>query len=547
MAGPGGGPPRRSHTKSRHGCANCKRRHIRCDENFPQCRNCTKHKVRCPYNDRPDLANERAVTPDQPDLMWTPEIQVAIAEWQATGRFPFPSFRSDTPDPQFYTVAELRLIYYLASIYEDMEAIGANNFTLWTHVIPTMIAIGTKQRYVMNALLAFSADKIAFETGCPLVGNIAYEHRGNAINGLREAISNFSSENSNAVLAASLVLSWQGTDWKGWTHIMQGTASIINSIEQEDFINESSIFAFAYPFLQTDRKPHQPADVEAVFKRTIQHLTKVEAYVKQNKGDTGLVQQLMSYVRGARKVTQIGAPESQFDRLRTLRNWLFWLPIDCLRQNTTSPSALVVIAHYYAAAITIDRLFRDIGPAFYGTQAIGPIAAIARHLESIHAMGSLDEDMQTPRALMQFPLETMQDFRLQLGFNEELPTQFFQQVDSPDRYTFGHATPPPTTYIYGVNNPDFCWSQEELPSMLAPEPECGHGVTPLITSSPYHNAQYLNIPSPSYGGYSPASSTFGEGSIVYSDNEDFNSFDPTMSPGGPSGFGVRFVSLFQFG
>jgi hypothetical protein len=36
MAGPGGGPPRRSHTKSRKGCETCKRRHIRCDENFPQ-------------------------------------------------------------------------------------------------------------------------------------------------------------------------------------------------------------------------------------------------------------------------------------------------------------------------------------------------------------------------------------------------------------------------------------------------------------------------------------------------------------------------------
>ncbi len=36
MAGPGGGPPRKSHTKSRKGCKTCKRRHIRCDENFPQ-------------------------------------------------------------------------------------------------------------------------------------------------------------------------------------------------------------------------------------------------------------------------------------------------------------------------------------------------------------------------------------------------------------------------------------------------------------------------------------------------------------------------------
>lgn len=65
----------------------------------------------------------------------------------------------------------------------------------------------------MHALLAFSAEHIAFLTSCPLVGNLAYEHRGIALKGLQEAIGAFSPENSDAVLAASLVLSWQATDW----------------------------------------------------------------------------------------------------------------------------------------------------------------------------------------------------------------------------------------------------------------------------------------------------------------------------------------------
>ncbi|KAH6663144.1 hypothetical protein EV126DRAFT_513507 [Verticillium dahliae] len=99
MAGPGGGPPRRSHTKSRKGCETCKRRHIRCDENFPQCRNCTKHKIRCPYNDMPAM-EDRSTTPDKPDLMWTPSIVADIEQWQRTGIFPFPKLAiSSTPNP----------------------------------------------------------------------------------------------------------------------------------------------------------------------------------------------------------------------------------------------------------------------------------------------------------------------------------------------------------------------------------------------------------------------------------------------------------------
>jgi hypothetical protein len=42
---------------------------------------------------------------------------------------------------------------------------------------------------------------------------MAYEHRGIALKGLHEAIGSFSRENSDAVLAASLLLSWQATEW----------------------------------------------------------------------------------------------------------------------------------------------------------------------------------------------------------------------------------------------------------------------------------------------------------------------------------------------
>lgn len=157
MAGPGGGPPRRSHTKSRKGCDNCKRRHIRCDENFPQwyvfpdrlsllvatsllthlSRNCTKHKVRCPYNEIP-ISDDRSATPDKPDLMWTPDIEAAIEQWQQTGIFPFPSLNIyPAPDPSYYTMEELRLIFHVAAICHELGTIDANGFTLWTRQIPT--------------------------------------------------------------------------------------------------------------------------------------------------------------------------------------------------------------------------------------------------------------------------------------------------------------------------------------------------------------------------------------------------------------------------
>ncbi|KXJ93259.1 hypothetical protein Micbo1qcDRAFT_54373 [Microdochium bolleyi] len=563
MAGPGGGPPRRSHTKSRKGCENCKRRHIRCDENFPQCRNCTKHKVRCPYNDVP-VPDERSATPDKPDLMWNPRIEAAIQLWQQTGAFPFPALSIyPAPDPQAYTLEELRLIYHVSAICDEMNRMDANGFTLWTRQIPTVLRIGATNGYVMHALIAFAATHIAFLTDCPLVGNMAYEHRGIAFNGLQEAIGNFSRGNSDAVLAASLVLSWQATDWKSWTQLMQGTSSVIDAMEGwkhesqfGDFMAESSTFPTAPPSPRPDHKPSQPRkeDLDA-FQRTITQLSKVEAHLKQNKEDTKLIQQLASFLKGARKVSPIQSISDQFDRLQPLRTWLFWLPVMCLKQNGTSPSALVILAHYYTAAMLMERLFPEIGAAYFGSLSIGPVEEIARRLLSINVSGTMDGDAQTPLSLMEFPIDTVTEFRSRMGWLQPARTQSFPQFSQPNLYMSEpfQGTPPPctSTYMPYGDHPAFSWSTEDL-SSLGPEPEHGaSAVSPLSLSSPFPSQQFLNIPSPNYGGYSPASSTCGEGSVTYSDHEDFSLYDSGIGSYAQYGsaeansFGVGFVTPIQ--
>lgn len=75
------------------------------------------------------------------------------------------------------------------------------------------LKIGAAHSFVMHALLALSATHIAWLTDDALVNQMAYEHRGVALKGLQEAIGSFSRDNSDAVLAASLILSWQATEW----------------------------------------------------------------------------------------------------------------------------------------------------------------------------------------------------------------------------------------------------------------------------------------------------------------------------------------------
>lgn len=81
------------------------------------------------------------------------------------------------------------------------------------HAHTSIIGIGATNAYVMHALLAFSASHMTYLNECPIVGIIADEHRVIALKGLQEAIGTFSRATSDAILAASLVLSWQATDW----------------------------------------------------------------------------------------------------------------------------------------------------------------------------------------------------------------------------------------------------------------------------------------------------------------------------------------------
>ncbi|KAH0847161.1 hypothetical protein FOPE_00445 [Fonsecaea pedrosoi] len=86
----------------------------------------------------------------------------------------------------------------------------------------------------MSALLALSASHLAWQTKNTDTVNLAYHHRGVAIKGLHQAIGAFSRENSEAILAASILLSWQATDCYQARLGLTPTGSIDGSERDED-------------------------------------------------------------------------------------------------------------------------------------------------------------------------------------------------------------------------------------------------------------------------------------------------------------------------
>lgn len=65
----------------------------------------------------------------------------------------------------------------------------------------------------MHSILAFSASHLAWISQSSDTRNLAFHHAGIALKGLHDGITNFTKLNSDAVLASSLLLAWQATDW----------------------------------------------------------------------------------------------------------------------------------------------------------------------------------------------------------------------------------------------------------------------------------------------------------------------------------------------
>lgn len=299
-----------------------------------------------------------------------------------------------------------------------------------------------------------------------------------------------------------------------------------------DFIAETTTFPTAPSSPTPDHKPRLPGkdDTEA-FNRTLQHLQKLETYLKQNREDTKLVSQLISFLKGTRKVDPAMQVSDQFERLKPLREWLFWLPVMHLRQTQAAPNALVVIAYYYTVAVVMERMFPEIGAAYFGNLSIGPLEEIDKRLVS-HGVYDSEAYPESTRQLMSFARELVSEFRTRMGWFTPAPSPFSGR----DEYALPITSGPLTDRLPPYSgNPIFSYSTENL-SIKTESSAPGAPVSPVAMPSPYSNQQYLKIPPPMVGCYSPASSTceassvgdefnFETSPIVYSDNEDSGSYD----------------------
>ncbi|KAJ5167318.1 uncharacterized protein N7482_006099 [Penicillium canariense] len=478
MAGPGGGPPRKSHTKSRNGCKTCKRRHIRCDETFPQCRNCTKHNCRCDYQDVAAAQGSPPASRRGPDLLIA--CGLPPSGWSGLSR------------------ADLRLIHHIIGLSIDLHRRGLSSCTVWAQMLPSFLGIALSNDFVMSAILSFSAYHLAFLTRDQETKQLALHHKAAAFKGLRTAlgyaIASPSKDNVEAILSAHILLSWQATEYQSWLSLQQGLSSVLETMYPM-WKHESEIVQFI-----DNQHALSAADIPVSFDEDLRQLDQTihalqisQKRVSHHAEHSQRLGELIDFVQKFRKEFPTQTSEQAFERIQILRQWLFWLPPSLLRNGETELSALSILSQFFAVGIAIDRFYPEMGGSYLGALSIGPIEETYRILGAHSATDPFNAELRLAMTLMDLPRHSVARYRSRLAWSP--------------RPSVEHYSPGPPSPYHGLHEysiPSSSSPASASPSYAAYTPPLQSPPAVTVAGSPFHLADGYVTAAPSHTLYPPS-------------------------------------------
>ncbi|KAI9814215.1 MAG: hypothetical protein M1827_003381 [Pycnora praestabilis] len=306
----------------------------------------------------------------------------------------------------------------------------------------------------MHSVLAFSATHLAWITDSSETRNVAFQYRGVALKGLHEAISSFSKETSDAILAASVLLSWHAAEWRGWASLMQGTSTVMDAMlpwkdesslasHMDDQAMFSSVHKVSRPTLSSTAQSTRQEDL-LTLQRVFQALQRIQAFTARGETESLRLSDMMNFVQSLRNALPVQTAEQQYNQLRPLREWLFWLPVTFLQNGNRDLHMLVLLAHLYAVAMAVEPLFPAVGAAYFDGMSIAPVEEIYRVLVGMQSSYSYSEELQTAIALMDFPRQTAAKLRYRIELEKERSEAYATMPHSPyglENLNLGAGTP----------------------------------------------------------------------------------------------------------
>ncbi|KAF2187907.1 hypothetical protein K469DRAFT_661295 [Zopfia rhizophila CBS 207.26] len=190
-------PKRKTHTKSRKGCLQCKQRHTKCNETHPRCANCTRLEIDCTWP-RQTLLNGSSFHSNPQ----RPERDVPVL---------FPSQLWSRPElastPVQLSVQDLRLLHHWTTkTYATMHSHVPSKHHLWQN---DFVEIAFQHPFLLHGILAIAAMHKSITTPMGIEGGLLYQanvHINNALSTYREHLENPSPETAAPMFLLSIIL-----------------------------------------------------------------------------------------------------------------------------------------------------------------------------------------------------------------------------------------------------------------------------------------------------------------------------------------------------
>ncbi|PYI02353.1 C6 transcription factor [Aspergillus sclerotiicarbonarius CBS 121057] len=244
-------PPRRTHTKSRNGCDQCKKRRVKCDERGPPCSNCMSRELTCTYLNIPRPTKEAG----QPAPTPVPIPHLSkIAPSEVTSHTSQPPSRHGAAPAKFGGLRELELMHKFSTETYQSLCNEPTDQQVWQSVIPRK---ALEYDFLMSGILAVASLHIASELDPPAALSYidtALEYHDLAFAPFRHAIDNLTPANCDAVFAHSAITTVIGIALPQLAAAREESQSMTENIIVvfELLHGATNIFTISRPWLQSN-------------------------------------------------------------------------------------------------------------------------------------------------------------------------------------------------------------------------------------------------------------------------------------------------------
>ncbi|KAK9360724.1 hypothetical protein V1504DRAFT_453755 [Lipomyces starkeyi] len=382
-------PSRRTHTKSRLGCLQCKQRRVKCDEKMPRCGSCAKHNIACRYTGSSvnRLLLSRSVYSNNQQSLDTEERSASESSYFS----PTSSYSQSPPNtgigklsrtspsslepldilsnlidrnPQFTSdlyMRDLELMHHYSTQTYRTWSEAPEIQEIWKTVIPKE---ALAHHFLMHGLLALSAlHLIQINSGDKspsqmMYVEIATRHQSLALSSFRPELNNITPLNCNALFAFSSILSIIAFASSQCTGIEPGMAPV------EEILRAFSLLRGVYEILRsawdwiekgqlgllvrhegTSTGDTVPAEAHAALD-----------YLDELNNDNRETEARETYGSAIRKLRE--SFENFYTRCQQVRSATAW-PITVPHAyiallKSRQPMALVILAHYCVILSFLD-------------------------------------------------------------------------------------------------------------------------------------------------------------------------------------------------